>query len=209
MKTNIHRPFMLLLFLTFATTLFAQPRDLPPSREPGKCYAKCLVPIKQEAVYESYTEYTGNFDDGAVLDTVSIIIQEEGQKWEKKPDPNCKSKNPKDCLIWCLVPTPEIIETLIIVDPKTSENYKEKRIEISQAQGSEMEWVEVLCPERAGGKKMKKILIALAERGYRIDEHSSKWDAFNKEALTQFQKDNNLPLGNLNFATLDLLGVKH
>ena len=36
----------------FATTAIAQPEDAPPNAEPGKCYAKCMIPDVWETVTE-------------------------------------------------------------------------------------------------------------------------------------------------------------
>ena len=41
-----------LAFLFFATAAVAQPQDTPPNAEPGKCYAKCMIPDEYETVTE-------------------------------------------------------------------------------------------------------------------------------------------------------------
>lgn len=52
-----------------------------------------------------------------------------------------------------------------------------------------------------------KIKKALIERGFELDE-TNDVDERMKDALEQFQKQNNLPVGQLDFETLKLLGVK-
>ena len=39
-------------FLLFALVAVAQPSDVPPDAEPGKCYAKCLIQDEYETVTE-------------------------------------------------------------------------------------------------------------------------------------------------------------
>lgn len=52
-----------------------------------------------------------------------------------------------------------------------------------------------------------RVKKALIERGFDLDD-TNNVDKRMKEALEQFQKQNNLPVGQLDFATLKLLGVK-
>jgi hypothetical protein len=42
----------LLSFLLFGFTLVTQAQDAPPNAQPGKCYAKCLIPDQYETVTE-------------------------------------------------------------------------------------------------------------------------------------------------------------
>ena len=39
-------------FMFCACMAYAQPEDLPVTNEPGKCYAKCLIPDEYETVTE-------------------------------------------------------------------------------------------------------------------------------------------------------------
>ncbi len=66
------------------------------------------------------------------------------------------------------------------------------------------EWREVLCNEIITDKFIKSLTIALREKGYTIAE-SDKISPEMKKALTDFQKKNNLPIGNLNYETLKVL----
>ena len=38
--------------LTSAVAVMAQPGDTPPNAQPGKCYAKCMIPDQYETVTE-------------------------------------------------------------------------------------------------------------------------------------------------------------
>lgn len=55
--------------------------------------------------------------------------------------------------------------------------------------------------------KISQIQDALRAKGYDPGPTDNILGAKTREALTQFQKDNNLPVGNLNVETLRALGV--
>jgi len=51
---------------------------------------------------------------------------------------------------------------------------------------------------------LQKALIA---RGYEIGEVNNVMNSQTKAALLDFQRKNNLPVGNLNLITFDMLGI--
>lgn len=77
--------------------------------------------------------------------------------------------------------------------------------------GGFSEWREVLCPAEITQYTISQIQSALEERGYDvgpagIDNILGK---DTRAALTQFQKDNQLPVGNLDYETLKALGIQY
>lgn len=90
-------------------------------------------------------------------------------------------------------------------EPIFSTIYKE---EISEKEGFTI-WKEVLCGPYCGGASFKvtDIQESLKEKGYDIDINN-RLDNKTKAALIQFQKDNNLPIGQLDVETLRMLGVE-
>ena len=117
----------------------AAPTDYPPNAEPGKCYARCVVPdqfeIKEEQVvdkpaYVRTEKVSAKYE--IVYDTVIIkaaikkmvntpaqfdmvtedkLVTPATQKWVKgTADKNCLSANPKDCEVWCLKSVPAVYE---------------------------------------------------------------------------------------------------
>ena len=77
--------------------------------------------------------------------------------------------------------------------------------------GGFSEWREVLCPAEITQYTITQIQTALEERGYdvgpaAIDNILGK---DTRAALTQFQKDNELPVGNLDYETLKALGIQY
>lgn len=77
--------------------------------------------------------------------------------------------------------------------------------------GGFTEWREVLCESEVTNYTIRQIQKALEDRGYDvgpagIDNILGK---DTKAALTKFQKDNGLPVGNLDFETLKALGIQY
>jgi hypothetical protein len=73
--------------------------------------------------------------------------------------------------------------------------------------GGYSEWKEVLCQNKVNSIKIQEIQEALKRRGYNPGAIDDVMGAQTKAALIKFQKDNNLPVGQLDFETLKALGV--
>ena len=65
-----------------------------------------------------------------------------------------------------------------------------------------------MCSEKITKKIVYQIRTALKDKGYKPGFKDSL-DKKTKKALSKFQKENNLPVGGLDFKTLDALGVKY
>ena len=75
--------------------------------------------------------------------------------------------------------------------------------------GGFTEWREVVCPNNLTSYTITQIQTALKDRGYDPGPIDNILGARTKAALTQFQKDNNLPIGQLDLETLKALGVQY
>jgi hypothetical protein len=73
--------------------------------------------------------------------------------------------------------------------------------------GGFSEWREVLCGEKVTGYTIRQIQVALNKAGYNVGTPNNEMGSETKEALTKFQKDHKLPVGNLDMETLKALGV--
>ena len=69
------------------------------------------------------------------------------------------------------------------------------------------QWEEVLCGEKIQPRVIQDIASALKNKGYKVDVFSEFMNLDLKLALSKFQKENKLPIGNLNIKTLDALGI--
>lgn len=70
-------------------------------------------------------------------------------------------------------------------------------------------WKEVLCENQVNGNVILSIQSALKNRNYDIGNLDQTFGPRTKAALTQFQKDEGLPVGQLDLDTLNLLGVEY
>ncbi len=75
--------------------------------------------------------------------------------------------------------------------------------------GGFSEWVEVLCDNKVTPARISAIQQALKSRGYDPGPVDNVMGARTRQALEKFQRDNGLPVGNLNLETLRALGVSH
>lgn len=80
--------------------------------------------------------------------------------------------------------------------------------------GGFTEWKEVLCNENITPDLIRKIRAELKKRGYvdpsaDITSNRIVFDSKLKGLLTKFQKDNGLPIGNLDLETLTALDIEH
>jgi hypothetical protein len=73
--------------------------------------------------------------------------------------------------------------------------------------GGFSDWREVLCGEKVTGYTIRQIQIALNKAGYNVGTPDNEMGNKTKAALTKFQKDHNLPVGNLDMETLKALGI--
>lgn len=180
--------------------------------EDGKCFAKCIIPDDIFVNYDEYAEFTGNVNEEDVeLEVIEIVIQEKSTKWvKKKADRNCLSADPNDCLVWCLEDIPEKKEIFTILkDTTQSDNYVLKRIEknVIREKRGYTEWKQVICEKDVTKLIIGQIQGALKEKGYFDKIINHKLDSKTRSAITDFQKENYLPIGQLDFETLDVLGV--
>ena len=197
-------------FLLLSLSLYAQPGDLPPYQEPGKCYAKALMP----ALYESYEieipVYFGddqNILDKYVKDTV-IITRETTMGWvKKKKDKICHSPDPDDCLVWCREKIDAIVVevTGFLSDTSVSEEYEMEYLEIEKLVEKEhTDWREVICENKLSKKILKQLRDAIGMVDY---NYNIGLDKKTKSELRKYQITNGLPAGNLNIETLEHLGI--
>lgn len=75
--------------------------------------------------------------------------------------------------------------------------------------GGFSEWKEVLCGEKVTGYTVRQIQDALRKAGYYKGTSDNTMGAGTKAALTKFQQDKGLPVGNVDFETLKALGVNY
>lgn len=205
--------YLALLFSLFSQCKIPQHQNTNRNNKKGKCYAKCLIPIKTTKI-EKYPIYTGNeHEENVSIEVMEIIVQQKSTKWiKKKVDENYPSENSDDSQVWDFVEIPEIKKELkILIDTTQSKNFEIQSFEyetIEESEGTNVVWVSILCKEDLTTSILNQIQISLKVKGNTKTNNDAIYlDSKTKSALTKFQKENGLPIGHLDFKTLDALGI--
>lgn len=190
--------------------------DMPPTRDPGTCYAKCL--IQSNSIFEEYEEtypiYIGDNPDSFKFEIIEIITSEAKTEWiKKRADRNCLSDDPNDCQVWCLVETPPIIiEIEVLGDTAQTKDFIYETFLIEEEtvlDDARTEWRRVVCETNVNPELIEDLQEALRNRGY-YDNNNSLTSMISSElkaALKNFQRKNGLPTGQLDFETLEALDL--
>ena len=82
-------------------------------KESNTCHSICQLPNKIEVKRFSVPVFTGSTVFEIVqIDTIIVESIERSTKWEKIENrEECRSKDPEDCMVWCLVEIPTHTKT--------------------------------------------------------------------------------------------------
>jgi len=176
--------------------------EVPPYAEPGRCYAKCLMLNQYQAFEKHFPIFTGTASDSLELDTLYFAEKEDSHELillGRLDDLQRAELKDLDALeqVVCIPDTSQtedfIMETFFFLRLKRKGGFRE--------------WREVLCNEDIG-KVIDPLQNALLENGYL--ESEERTNVLNKEiigALAKYQKDHNLPIGELDVETLEHLEI--
>ncbi len=92
-----------------------------------------------------------------------------------------------------------------IVIPAVYKTEKEKRL---VSKGGYTEWTEILCAAKTTTLVVRDVQRALKNKGYNPGPVDGVMGVQTQAALRQYQKDKELPQGNLNLQTLQALGIQ-
>jgi peptidoglycan hydrolase-like protein with peptidoglycan-binding domain len=189
--------------------------------DPGKCYARCLIPDATIIQTEYYLISEPGSDTEKLFELANVPISDPKQKWVKrKADKNCISADPNDCLVWCLIDIPPKMEQRKVCQDTAAlyEAYiasplefthSESTIEISNVRGGDTEWKEVICGD---DPSYDAIVLAVQSRldslSYLDITAVDGFDSATKTALIKYQKDKQIVIGNLTIETLAHLKIE-
>ena len=197
--------FTIILFVSTNIILIGQPQDFPFRQEPGKCYAKCMIPDQYEEIKETFLVYVGEHNTDLNLDT--LYFQKNDLTGELKYIGYVEELNQRQQE---LVLSFESI--IILLDGEENEEYIEEEISYVKfiKKGGHAEWREVLCGNKIDARKLNMIQNALTKEGY-LEEQNTLYHMTKqmKTALIKYQKDRRLPVGNLDIETLESLGINY
>jgi len=157
--------------------------EYPPNAEPGKCYAKCMIPDLYDIEEIQLAIYTGK----EWLESVELEVRE-------------------------IEIEPTLIETYtIVVDTTQTDKYEIVNVEVKELVEKRgfTQWMDVLCPGSVTASLVHQVQDKLKAYGYDPGPHDNIMEKRTKTALVKFQKDNGLPNGNLDFETLNALNISY
>jgi len=173
--------------------------------EPGKCYAKCLVPHVFETEQIEYFEFLGSYEGQSFVEAVEHVIVPSTERWEKR------KKNGFD--VWCLVASdPEVQNLYNVIDTSQTDLFRIITLEQKSIveQGGFTDWTEVLCEGDQNSKLFEQLHASLLLNGFESEfPVAGKWTESLKQALVDYQNKHSLRVGGLSIETLDHLGVNY
>lgn len=176
------------------------------SANPDDCFVACY-----EEVPEQYTTYTSS-----VLKSLATVREEEfpaeyktvTRRMVRTPASVEERTIPAEYV----TVTKQVLRTPAqtmqsSVDPEYKTITKRKLVKA----GEYSDWREILCESKVTKNTIRQIQGALIASGYDVGDAGvdNVMGANTRAALMQYQKDNNLPVGNLNLETLQSLGVSY
>jgi len=176
-------------------------KDEMPS-DPEKCYAKSIIVDQTEKIEKDFSIYDGDAEQKDVdIEVMQIEISPASTKWKKQNEE------------WTLVEIPAEYKTYnVLLDTTQTSNYHIETITTKTtiiSTGGFTEWKEVVCEEDRTDKLIKEIQTALSDKEYSGGLINGIFDDKWNQALVSFQKENELPLGQLDTETLDYLEVQY
>ena len=178
----------------------------------GLCYGKALMPDIYESAYELFPVYKGDYTNQSGLTKIEIEVQEARIEWEEKINENCLSPNPEDCKMLCAVEIPSIVESYyIVIDTINIKDFLWEKIKVERLlrKGGDEEYIPVLCSNKIDRTFVQYLTEQLQNRGYYLGKQHDFISEGLKEALIKFQKDNGLPVGQLDLTSLSQLGFEY
>ena len=175
--------------VVLTTAALAQmPGDMPPNAEPGKCYAKCLIekPYAVDTVYEEYPIYIG--DEDVPMNRIRRLAgrNEDGsERYLELQVPRRVNRLPEEDVVY---------EQYAVLEEQTASSFTE--------------WREIVCGSDVTPLLLNDIWWALRERGYDPGPQDAMMNKRIKQALIAFQRSVDLPIGQIDFETLDALGIR-
>ncbi len=176
------------------------------SADPSDCNVWCLkeIPATYKTVFKRTLKTPAKYEEVTsepVYKTVSKRVVDTPERIVEEVLPAVYKTEYRKVLV-----TPARAEEKII--PAEFSTVTKRVMTKSESVG---EWREILCNTKLTSSKIAQIQKALIAQGYSVGNHGvdNIFGNDTKVALTQFQKDNNLPVGNLNVETLKALNIAY
>ncbi|NNC82642.1 MAG: peptidoglycan-binding protein [Flavobacteriales bacterium] len=189
------------------TTKWVMKRDKNcMSADPNDCFVACY-----EEVPERYTTYTSSVvktpatvievDEPAEYRTITRKVLKTPATYREEEVPAEYATVTRKVLV-----KPATVEERVLM-PEFKTITKRRLVKA----GEYSDWREVLCENKVTSYTIRQIQEALIDAGYDIGPAGADnvLGGDTRAALMQYQRDNGLPVGNLNIETLQTLGVQY
>lgn len=195
--------FLIAFFLLYCFALYGQSGDVPANAQPGKCYAKCLMPDRFERELRLPVYIGPEYDDPFVKkQQFRALVSTLPLSWQPLNKKGSIIKQGQDT----------IVNVWVVTDTIQIQDFRWVTIVITnggEAMGGYIAWREVLCGDKVSASIVMEIQKKLEQRGYDSGVIDNVMGSRTKQALTKFQKDHSLPVGNLDIETLRALEVQY
>ena len=181
-----------------------------PATASGKCYSKCMTDPVQTIKERTYAVYTGTAEPKrSRVRERTVYTTPPETKWVKRQAPgNCSSPNPADCTVWCLVEIGgDPVTFYEVKNTKKTPEYEMRTIATIEKEVGKIGWHESVCPQDQTEEFLHELQNALVAAGVGENLDSGTLDRATHDALEAFQRREQLPIGGLNRATVEALGL--
>jgi hypothetical protein len=175
------------------------------SENPEDCYIMCWEKTPAKYAYDSERvlvkgETEENNEVAAVYKTIKVQVVDRPASYDRVEIPAVyKNVSTK------VLATQGCIEDTYTTTADQYTTVTEKRL---VSGGGYTGWVEILCAAKTTDNVVKSVQKRLNELGYSVGSADGILGTITRGQLAKYQKDNNLPVGNLNMETLRALGVQ-
>ena len=174
------------------------------SQNPDDCYVACYeeVPAKYRTErYQVIAEPARKVEEVVPAKTRTIskrVVDQPARVEEVVIEPKYKTVS-KKVLVAPATTREEVI-------PAVYTTVSEKKLVKA---GGFTVWTEILCAEKTTSAKVRRLQQALKDAGYNPGPIDGVLGIKTQAAMTQYQTDKALPVGNMNMETLKALGVEN
>lgn len=174
------------------------------SENPEDCFIMCWEESPAQYAYDSekilVSEATEDVTQvPAQYKTIKVRVVKTPASYEKVEIPAVYKNFTKRVLV-----NSNCLESTTTTTDAKYKTVSEKRL---VSTGGYTDWVEILCEAKTTDSVVRNVQKALNAKGYAVGSADGIMGIKTRAMLAKYQKENNLPVGNLNMETLKSLGI--
>lgn len=153
--------------------------------------------------------FTGQDTTGLNVKVEKIQITKPRKEMVRRKVKDCISLDPNDCIVETLEEIPAVTMNLYTLSgPDITDEYETRTETVSQVK-REAGLIDtpIICPSNRSKKLIERVQSALIERGYPLSVNG-ELDQATLLSIIDYQRENNLPYGDLTLEVVASLGVR-